>query len=289
MIDRLGELQSLNENPSSYIPPLISNSPSQLYLQKIKSAQHCLYKVKKVTFQIRELKKTFVVTATIEEESSLKVKLRDFVNFNNNELNKVRKFSETLNEEIASANELDDADYRIKTTMQATLMKQFQEAVADSEKAQSEFNDYAHEKISGQIRMIDENIDDDSIEKIIEDPTLAKALVESQLIGGHGDIIRMVNRIEDRLEDIKMLEQNIIIMHRMFLDLAVLVESQGDILNSIEDHVDKAKDYVIQGTQAIENAQEQLKSARWKKCCLLMIVLVIGIIIAVPIITVKSI
>ena len=97
----------------------------------------------------------------------------------------------------------------------------------------------------------------------------------------------MVNRIEDRLEDIKMLQENIVIMHKMFLDLANLVENQGELLNSIEAHVDLARDYVMQGTQAIEKAEVQFKRARSKKCCVLIIVLVVGLIIAVPILAVK--
>ena len=166
-------------------------------------------------------------------------------------------------------------------------MKQFQNTIAESEKAQNTFNDYAKVKISEQLRMIDERIDDETIENCIKNPKLAQEIVESQLIGGHTEVITMVNRIEDRLEDIKMLQENIVIMHKMFLDLANLVENQGELLNSIEAHVDLARDYVMQGTQAIEKAEVQFKRARSKKCCVLIIVLVVGLIIAVPILAVK--
>ena len=286
MLDRLEELNRLIESVQPYQPPLLSEGPNSYYIEKIKLAQQSLYKVKKATFQIQELKKTFAKTAFADEESVLKKKLRDLVDFNNREINKVRQISENLADELKDS-EIDSVEFRLKGTMQATLMKQFQNTIAESEKAQNTFNDYAKVKISEQLRMIDERIDDETIENCIKNPKLAQEIVESQLIGGHTEVITMVNRIEDRLEDIKMLQENIVIMHKMFLDLANLVENQGELLNSIEAHVDLARDYVMQGTQAIEKAEVQFKRARSKKCCVLIIVLVVGLIIAVPILAVK--
>ena len=45
------------------------------------------------------------------------------------------------------------------------------------------------------------------------------------MVGAHSDVIRMAKDIEDRLEDIKALEENINILHRLFLDLAALVHA----------------------------------------------------------------
>ena len=287
MLDRLEELKTLTEGPQRYQPPLLTPPQSSPYFQKLKLAQHCLYKAKKATVEIQNLKKTFSTTASVEEESSVKTKLRSLLDFTNQEFEKVRKISEALSNDLENHKDGEDVDSRLKITMHATLMKQFQDAIAEHELTQNDFHEYARGKISGQLRMIHEEIDEETIERCIEDPKLAQKLVEDQIIGGHTDIISMVNRIEDRLEDIKMLEQNITIMHKMFLDLATLVENQGEILNSIESHVDKAREYVIQGTQAIERAEEQFRAARWKKCCVMLIILVIAIVITVPIVTVK--
>ena len=92
----------------------------------------------------------------------------------------------------------------------------------------------------------------------------------------------MVNDIEDRLKDIKMLEENITSMHKMFLDLAALVHAQGELLNSIEKHVDKAADYVREGEKALVEAKKLQESTRSRKCCLICIVLVLIIVIVVP-------
>ena len=232
------------------------------------------------------LKKQYSKTASIEEEANLKQKLRQIVNQNNNDLNKIREITEIVNGTIEEG-KLDVTNKRMMETSLATLMKHFADAVAESELAQNEFSDYSKMKIVGQLKMVDENIDDETIEQCIDNPKLAQNLVNKELIGVHSDVLSMVHSIEDRLEDIKMLEENIMTMHRMFLDLSALVHGQGEILNSIEKHVDAALDYVKTGTEQIQQAEIQLKAARSKKCCVLVIILIIGTIIAMPIIAVK--
>lgn len=57
--------------------------------------------------------------------------------------------------------------------------------------------------------------------------------------------------------------QSIEDMHQMFLDLAVLVHHQGEMLDTIEKHVDTAVNYVERAGRALEAAKEHQKSARW--------------------------
>jgi syntaxin 1B/2/3 len=57
--------------------------------------------------------------------------------------------------------------------------------------------------------------------------------------------------------------QNIEDMHQMFLDLAVLVHHQGEMLDTIEKHVDTAVNYVEKAGKALEAAKDHQKSARW--------------------------
>lgn len=287
MIDRLEELKSYQENPSQYIPPAHTSSANPGNMLQVKHAQHGLFKVKKATFAIRELKSEYARTANIDQEVDIKKKLRDLVDFNNSELNKVRKITEEMAQELENPQTMDNFDIRVKTTMHATIIRQFQEAVVESENAQNEFTEFSRMKITGQLKMVNEDIDEETIENCIENPKLAEEIMQKEIIGGHTDVIHLVHKIEDRLEDIKMLEQNITLMHKMFLDLATVVESQGEILNSIESHVDAAQDHINQGIKAIQEAEVQLKSARWKRCCVLLCILVVAIIITVPIVAVK--
>merc|ERR1712210_367934 len=55
--------------------------------------------------------------------------------------------------------------------------------------------------------------------------------------------------IEARHADIIKLETSIKELHDMFMDMAMLVESQGEMIDRIEYHVEHAVDYVQTSTQ----------------------------------------
>ena len=59
-----------------------------------------------------------------------------------------------------------------------------------------------------------------------------------------------------RHEEIVKLEKSIMEVHEMFLDLAVLVESQGAMINNIEDNVLKTGDYIRTATVELDMARQ---------------------------------
>ena len=286
MLDRLQELKSLAGNTES-IP--ISNSSPDPFITAIRTAQNYIDKVRHNTEEIKKLKDSFNKSTKSEQEVEINKNLRVLLQENTNELGKVRDIIEGLakSAEEAKSNPA-DVTARMKITMHATLVKQFQEALGESEQAQEAYDVAVRSKTGNQLRMMDENISDEMIEKCIDDPKQAQMIVQNKLIGAHGDVLRMVNDIEDRLRDIKILEENITSMHKMFLDLAALVHAQGELLNSVEKHVDKAGEYVKQGEKALVEAKKLQESTRNRKCCILIIVLILMIVIIVPSATATS-
>ncbi|CAG9315853.1 unnamed protein product [Blepharisma stoltei] len=292
MIDRLQELKGASNNPSHEIllsDPQPASGPNMQFMIQIRKAQKSIERVRSNTEQIRILKDEFNQCTQPDQEAKINKKLKELIDVNNGELNTVRDIAETLAKTIEDGRGTSsDTETRMRSTMHATLIKQFQQALGEGEKAQNIFTEAARNKTANQLRMVDENISDEVIEQCLEDPRQAQMMVEKKMIGAHSDIIQMVNSIESRLEDIKMLEQNINIMHRMFLDLAALVHSQGELLNSVEKHVDNASDYVKQAEKALEGAKSHQERARWKKCCILVAVLIIALVIVIPTVATKT-
>lgn len=65
---------------------------------------------------------------------------------------------------------------------------------------------------------------------------------------------QMLADVEARHNDILKLEKSLKELHDLFLEMAMLVESQGEVVDRIENHVTGTQDYVVK-------AQEQLKQA----------------------------
>merc|ERR1711973_418685 len=89
--------------------------------------------------------------------------------------------------------------------------------------------------------------------------------------------------IEARHADIIKLETSIKELHDMFLDMAMLVDSQGEMIDRIEYHVEHAVDYVQTATQDTKKALKYQSKARRKKLmmlgCLSVVVLIVIIVI----------
>lgn len=51
-------------------------------------------------------------------------------------------------------------------------------------------------------------------------------------------------------------------MHRLFLDLAILVQQQGEMIDNIEQNIAQAKNDVQAGEKDLVKAKENLQSAR---------------------------
>jgi len=86
--------------------------------------------------------------------------------------------------------------------------------------------------------------------------------------------------IEARHSDIMKLENSIRELHDMFMDMAMLVENQGEMIDRIEYNVEHAVDYVQTATQDTKKALKYQSKARRKKIMIMSCLIVLGLIVA---------
>eukprot|EP01018_Ginkgo_biloba_P012893 Gb_39853 [translate_table: standard] len=130
-----------------------------------------------------------------------------------------------------------------------------------------------------------EHADEDTIEKIIstgESETIFQKAIQEQ---GRGRILETIREIQERHDAAKEIERNLLELHQVFLDMAVLVESQGEQLNDIEYHVTHAAEYVEHGTKQLRTAKKHQRSSRKWMCIGIMLLLILILIIVIPIAT----
>jgi syntaxin 1B/2/3 len=110
-----------------------------------------------------------------------------------------------------------------------------------------------------------------------EGETLVQRAIQEQ---GRGQILDTIQEIQERRDAVKEIEKSLIELHQVFLDMAALVDAQGQQLNDIESHVARASSFVRGGTVQLEAAKGYQKSSRKCICigmvlgiCLLIIIL----------------
>uniref|UniRef100_H2YEB9 t-SNARE coiled-coil homology domain-containing protein n=1 Tax=Ciona savignyi TaxID=51511 RepID=H2YEB9_CIOSA len=89
--------------------------------------------------------------------------------------------------------------------------------------------------------------------------------------------------LQERELELQKLESDIVDVNIIFNDLGKMVEDQGEMIDSIEAHVDNAQDKVVKGKSELEQAEENQKKSRKKKliCGVILIVLIIIVILII--------
>lgn len=89
--------------------------------------------------------------------------------------------------------------------------------------------------------------------------------------------------IQERHDAVRELERKLLELQQIFLNMAVLVDSQGNMLDNIESQVSSAVDNVQSGNTALQRAKSLQKSSRKRMCIAILILLIIVAIIVVAV------
>lgn len=91
-----------------------------------------------------------------------------------------------------------------------------------------------------------------------------------------------VQRVHDKHQDILLLEQSIHELAQMFQDIATLVDSQGELLDCVEEHVRSANDCTSKGVKELEDTRKYQKSSQKWKCYIMVFLTVLALLILAP-------
>lgn len=131
-----------------------------------------------------------------------------------------------------------------------------------------------------------EHADEETIDTIIEtgnsETFLQKAIQEQ----GRGHVLETIKEIQERHDAVKDIERSLLELHQIFMDMATLVDAQGEQLNDIEQQVNKASSFIQRGTQQLQVAKNTQRSSR--KWCLIAIILLIVLILVLAIPLLRS-
>ncbi|VVA90518.1 unnamed protein product [Arabis nemorensis] len=177
--------------------------------------------------------------------------------------------------------------YRSRVAVTNGLRKKLKEVMMEfqglRQKMMSEYKETVERRY---FTVTGEYPDEEMIEKIITDNTggeefLTRAIQEH----GKGKVLETVVEIQDRYDAAKEIEKSLLELHQVFLDMAVMVEAQGEQMDEIEHHVLNASNYVKDGASELNTAKKHQRSSRKWMCIGIIVLLLIILIVVIPIIT----
>ncbi|XP_063732570.1 syntaxin 3b isoform X3 [Eleginops maclovinus] len=233
--------------------------------------------IDKIDENVAEVKKLYSVilsapTSDQKTQDDLEAITNDIKKMANNARNKLKTIERNLESE---EQERVSADMRIRKSQHAVLSRKFVEVMTKYNEAQVDFRERSKGRIQRQLEITGKSTTDDELEEMLESGNSA---VFTAGIVDAGISKQALSEIEARHKDIVRLESSIKELHDMFVDIAMLVESQGGMIERIESNMDQSVGFVERAVADTKKAAKFQQEARRKKMMITLCCSIIGIV-----------
>jgi len=220
-----------------------------------------------------------------QTDEKMKQDLEDLMSDIKKTANKVRAKLKVIEQNIEQEEHVNkaSADLRIRKTQHSTLSRKFVEVMTEYNRTQTDYRERCKGRIMRQLEITGRTTTNEELEDMLEQGN--SAVFTQGIIMDTAQAKQTLADIEARHADIIKLESSIKELHDMFMDMAMLVESQGEMIDRIEYHVEHAVDYVQTATQDTKKALKYQSKARRKKIflfiCLSIVIVIVVIVIVI--------
>ncbi|XP_056657660.1 syntaxin-3 isoform X1 [Monodelphis domestica] len=173
--------------------------------------------------------------------------------------NNVRNKLKNMERHIEQDEVRSSADLRIRKSQHSVLSRKFVEVMTKYNEAQVDFRERSKGRIQRQLEITGKKTTDEELEEMLESGNPAiftSGIIDSQISK------QALSEIEGRHKDIVRLESSIKELHDMFVDIAMLVENQGAMIDRIENNMDQSVGFVETAVADTKKAVKYQSEAR---------------------------
>ncbi|KAJ3435093.1 syntaxin-1a [Anaeramoeba flamelloides] len=169
------------------------------------------------------------------------------------------------------------AETRIRQNQTQALKTKFVNLLSQLNSVQENNKEKLRDKVSRQCKIVNPEITEEQIESVLE----GGGQKSTQIFSGRQlqDAQDLVGQINAKHAEILNLEKSINELHQMFVDMALLVHVQGEMIDKIETNVVESKDYIQEGVVQVKQAIRYQKKSRKKMCFLMCIFGTVGVVV----------
>ena len=167
-------------------------------------------------------------------------------------------------------------EIRLKRTQIQTASNRFLEIWTEYNTLQVQFREKVKEDLVKCLKVSNNQLTEEEIEEKID---AGEGVFSASTMQETAQAEEQLARVENRYKDIKKLEEGITEIYSIFMDLAILVEQQGEMVTRIEDHIMTAGMDVENASKKLEDAKRLQDAARKKKVILGIIAIVVVLIL----------
>ncbi|XP_072973198.1 syntaxin-132-like [Typha angustifolia] len=165
---------------------------------------------------------------------------------------------------------------RSRMSMTVALKKKLKERLSEFQTLRQNIQDEYREVIERRVFTVTgTRPDEEMIDQLMETGNSEQIFAKAIHGYGRGQIVDTAEEIQERRDAVFELEKKLYDLQQMFLDMAVLVDAQGDILDDIEAQVSSSVDHIQKVTETLRKAKKIQRNSRKWMCIAIIILLVI--------------
>ncbi|KAL9540297.1 hypothetical protein MBANPS3_009765 [Mucor bainieri] len=164
----------------------------------------------------------------------------------------------------------------------AALKKRFLDTIQRYQDVERNYQLKYRQRIERQIRIVKPDASQDEVDDIIDADDTPQVFAQSLMSASRqGQSKAVLSEVQTRHDDIKHIEKTIVELHQLFMDMQMMVEQQGEVLNTVEQNADETVVNLNEGNSQLTRAIALAKSTRAKKWCCLGLCIGICVMIAI--------
>jgi len=195
----------------------------------------------------------------------------------------VRQIADKV-KEINTENQAATDHTRWRKNVHSHLTKRFMDLLLQYRGTQSEYREKIQERIRQRLQIVNPDATPEEVQRVVDGGKL-NVFAQQLYTENSAQAKDALTYVEGRHRELLKIEQSVGELHQLFLDMAVLVNAQGDFIDNIEANIAQTSAFVVEANKDLVIARKRKSKSRWCKCVALIICLIIlGVGIAVFII-----
>ncbi|XP_067395857.1 syntaxin-2 isoform X2 [Emydura macquarii macquarii] len=283
MRDRLADLTACKKNEDGETTIVVEKDHfMDDFFQQVEELRNNITKIAQNVEEVK--KKHSIILSAPNPEGRTKEELEDLNKEIKKIANKIRAKLKAIEQSFAQDGNVNrtSIDLRIRKTQHSVLSRKFVEVMTEYNETQTLFRERSKGRIQRQLEITGKTTTDEELEEMLESGN--PSIFTSDIISDSQITRQALNEIESRHKDIMKLESSIRELHDMFMDMAMFVETQGEMINNIEKNVMNASDYIEHAKEETKKAVKYQSKARRKMTfiiiCVTVLLVILGIILA---------
>ncbi|CAF0880141.1 unnamed protein product, partial [Adineta steineri] len=237
-------------------------------------------KISELVDEVKRLHSTILAAPQADDRTKeeLEEKMADIKKLANGVRQKLKE-TEQEQEQSQATSSKTQAQLRIEKSQLFVLTQKFRDVMNDYNQVQLGYRQKCKERIQRQLEITGRSVTEGEVEEMLESGN--PAVFTQGIMVETAQAKQSLADIEARHGDIMKLEKSIKELHDMFIDMAALVQTQGEMIDRIEYNVVQSENFVKAASTDTKKAVKFQSAARRKLFIIIGIIICVLIVLAI--------